>query len=128
MADTNDNGAGKILTKKKAQLFTLITRDRKMPPFAACVAWNLLDRISSEFAWAWPKIETMAGELSCNEKTVRRAISALEKYGYFEVLRGGHGRGFSNHYRPNLEMVLDVVDETNKGDKIVRLRGTEMSG
>ena len=93
----------KAFTRKKLKFFDRLIRDRNLNGMDPCVAWRLLDRISVEGNHCYPSLETVAAELDCNEKTVRRSINALEENGWFDIKRGGGGRKKVHRYWPNYE-------------------------
>ncbi len=83
-------------TKKKLKFYDRLIRDRRLKGMAACVAWRIVDRIDRKKDYSFPPLVKIAAELDCNEKTVRRAINALEKCGWFDIHRG---RGVANPHK-----------------------------
>lgn len=88
----------------KAKLARLIRRDRDLPAFARLVGEDLIDRFNFDRpADFQPRLELLASELGCDEKTIRRAIAALKERGYFTVERERAPRG-QNLYFPNFDV------------------------
>jgi len=77
-----------------------LRRDGRLTPSARLVGLEIYARVNRTSIDAWPAESTIATDVHIDIKTVKRAISALEKYGYFEIVRK---RGVSNRYRPTFE-------------------------
>ena len=106
----------KELTAAKAMFYDELIRDRELTATALRVAWRLLDRLNFERRMAWPSVETLASELTCEPRTIKRAIGQLKDSGWFAVNEGG-GSGRASEYAPMLERVTGMSPfDATKGD------------
>ncbi len=96
------------LTALKLKFYDALVCDPKLSAIALRVAWLLLSRyLNARSLVAWPSAETLARDLGSSVRTVRRAIEQLTTLRWFEIKRGC-GRGHSNVYSANFEMVTDL--------------------
>lgn len=72
---------------QKMDLLLRVARDEGLSPQASRVATVLaLGYFNDEKGYAYPAIETLAGELGISDDTVGRALKALEKAGHLRIV------------------------------------------
>ncbi len=125
----------KAVARQKNQFFDAMIRTGGLSALQMRVAWRLIDRTNRDTGDAWPSYETLADELGCDVRSVKRAIKRLIEAPWFEANHGG-GRGNSNHYRPCWQRVTEespfrsserVTGEVRKGDQRRQKRVTGSS-
>ena len=88
----------------------LMQRTDISPGAKLCYA-RLAKYFNKDKGVAWPKIETMAGELGASTRQIDTYLKALKDAGLIEAERKGLGQ--SNRYRfpdPNISVFLDTQD------------------
>jgi hypothetical protein len=68
--------------------------------------------------FAWPSVETMAKNMGRDQKSIRRQVDRIEKFGVFRVERQKRpGRSMVNRYYPRFDQVPEgAIYDLKKGD------------
>lgn len=96
-----------------------VATDRALPPLSLAVA-VILGRWLGGDGRAWPAIPTIAAALGTTDRSVQRALSALEQAGHVAVDRNG-GRGRTNR----ISIALKQAESIGNGDGDVTLPASE---
>jgi len=73
--------------KRRREFEEKIDRDERLTAATRTVGRELLRWVNSRHGYAWPAAETLAKKLGLSERTVRRGMKQLQKYGYFACER-----------------------------------------
>lgn len=87
--------------------------------FLCIILWKYSDFKGQ--MWVWPSVETLASDMGCNERTVRRAMRDLEERGIVKVSRirdpQNPMRNLGNRYQIQVGHFASVpVDDNLSGD------------
>ena len=91
---------------RKLAFYDAAIRDGALTILEIRLMWRLIDRLNPQTGDCWPSLETVAAELRCNLRALKRAEKRLEEKGWFLTRRSG-GQGRSNHYIPNWQKVIE---------------------
>ena len=78
-----------------------VGRDRRLGPHTACVALEIADHARPSSVHPFPSQQRLANALGLTERTIRRLVRELVKFGYLHVVTG-KGRRQVNRYRLTL--------------------------
>jgi hypothetical protein len=103
-------------TARKLEFWDAISVSH-LTSFQKIVCWRLLTRLNRTHGSAWPSHATLADELQCNVRSVKRAVKAIADDGWFLIPEnnGGRwfeGRGRANDYIPNWQRAARVTGES----------------
>ena len=108
-----DKAALRAFRARKYAFFDALVRDGGPTVLEIRLAWRLVDRLNPNTGDSWPSLETIACELHCDLRALKRAAKRLEEGNWFFVRRGG-GCGRSNHYVPNWKKVAKEPPVSDK--------------
>ncbi len=99
---------------QRLSFYNQIVCDPELTGKALAVAWRLVDRINKDTGQCNPSLETISSELSCNEKTVRRAIKQLIDRKWFSKEKFGCSGTQYNpcYYRTEVSSINDEDNRT----------------